>query len=70
MPGIQGCNRVSEDAFGRLEPCAVKVARTVLRGLGAGNRVWLPGIMDAKRATQSEPFVGQTRLGCCESASY
>jgi hypothetical protein len=25
-----------------LEPCAVKVARTVLRGLGAGNRVWLP----------------------------
>ena len=25
-----------------LEPCAVKVARTVLRGLGAGDRVWLP----------------------------
>ena len=25
-----------------LEPCAVKVACTVLRGLGAGNRVWLP----------------------------
>ena len=51
MPGIQGCNRVSEDAFGRFEPCAVKVARTVLRGLGAGNRVWLPGIVIAKRAT-------------------
>ena len=49
MPGIQGCNRVSEDAFGRLEPCAVKVARTVLRGLGAGNRVWLPGIVIAKK---------------------
>lgn len=26
----------------RLEPCAVKVASTVLRGLDAGNRVWLP----------------------------
>ena len=25
-----------------LEPCAVKAARTVLRGLDAGNRVWLP----------------------------
>ncbi len=25
-----------------LEPCAVKVARTVLRGLDAGDRVWLP----------------------------
>ena len=26
----------------RLEPCASKDACTVLRGLGAGNRVWLP----------------------------
>ena len=26
----------------RLEPCALKDACTVLRGLGAGNRVWLP----------------------------
>jgi hypothetical protein len=61
MPGIQGCNRVSEDAFGRLEPCAVKVARTVLRGLGAGNRVWLPGIVIVEREPQSEPFVVQAR---------
>jgi hypothetical protein len=28
-------------ALVRLEPCAVKVACTVLRGLGAGNRPWL-----------------------------
>ena len=26
-----------------LEPCEVKVSRTVLRGLGAGNSPWLPG---------------------------
>jgi hypothetical protein len=36
-------NRVSQDAFERLEPCGSKDPRTVLRGLGAGNRVWLPG---------------------------
>jgi hypothetical protein len=26
-----------------LEPCEAKVSRTVLRGLGAGNRAWLLG---------------------------
>ena len=26
-----------------LEPCAVKVACTVLRGLGVSNDLWLPG---------------------------
>ncbi|SEI26987.1 Helix-turn-helix domain of transposase family ISL3 [Paraburkholderia hospita] len=36
------CSRVSKDAFEWLEPCALKGARTVLRGLGAGNRVRLP----------------------------
>ena len=41
-PNTQWCNRVSKDAFGRLEPCASKDARTVLRGPGAGNRVRLP----------------------------
>jgi transposase len=35
-------SRMSKDVFERLEPCALKGARTVLRGLGAGNRVWLP----------------------------
>ena len=32
------CNR----GLARLEPCAVKVASTVLRGLGGGNVAWLP----------------------------
>lgn len=31
-----------KDVFERLEPCAPKGACTVLRGLGAGNRVRLP----------------------------
>ena len=35
-------NRVSLDAFERLEPCALKGASTVLRGLGTGNRARLP----------------------------
>jgi hypothetical protein len=34
-----GCRKMP---LQRLEPCAVKVASTVLRGLDAGNRVWLP----------------------------
>ena len=43
MPEIQECNRVSKDAFERLEPGGSKDSCTVLRGLGAGNRVGLPG---------------------------
>ena len=35
-------DRVSKDAFERLELSAGKLARSVLRGLGAGNRVRLP----------------------------
>ena len=31
-------------AFGMLEPCAGKLARTVLRGLGAGNSSRLPDL--------------------------
>ena len=34
-----GCRKMP---FERLEPCAPKGACTVPRGLGAGNRVWLP----------------------------
>ena len=34
--------RVPHGALSRLEPCAVKVARTVLRGLGGGNVTQLP----------------------------
>ena len=46
----EGCKLVSRRPNGRLchrglsrlEPCAVKVASTVLRGLGGGNATWLP----------------------------
>ena len=39
-------NRVSNDAFARLEPYGSKDPRTVLRGLSAGNRAWLPDFKD------------------------
>jgi len=35
-------HQVLRGAFSRLEPCAVKVARTVLRGRGGGNVTLLP----------------------------
>ena len=35
-------SRLCQRGLSRLEPCAVKVASTVLRGLGGGNVVWLP----------------------------
>jgi hypothetical protein len=46
----EGCKLVSRRPNGRLcrkglsrlEPCAVKVASTVLRGLGGGDATWLP----------------------------
>jgi hypothetical protein len=37
-----GAARPVKGAFGRLERCAVKVARTVLRGRGGGNAALLP----------------------------
>ena len=51
----EGCKLVSRRPNGRLchwglsrlEPCAVKVASTVLRGLGGGNVAWLPDPPDA-----------------------
>ena len=43
-PKTRLCIRVSKDAFERLEPYAGKLARTVLRGLGAGNRARLPDL--------------------------
>lgn len=42
MPKRKLYDRVSKDAFERLELSAGKLARSVLRGLGAGNRVRLP----------------------------
>ena len=41
-PKTKLCNRVSKDAFERLEPSAGKLACSVLRGQCAGNRVLLP----------------------------
>ena len=40
-----GCSyRVSQEAFERLEPCAVKIARTVLRGRERSNPLLLPDL--------------------------
>ena len=57
-PKMLLCNRVSKDAFERLEPYAGELARTVLRGLGAGNRARLPDPKDI--ATDSVWPRGQT----------
>ena len=45
MMSLNRSSRVSPQgtAFEMLEPCEVKVSRTVLRGLGAGNSPRLPG---------------------------
>jgi hypothetical protein len=37
-------DRLSKDTLPILKPDEVKVSRPVLRGLGAGNSPWLPGI--------------------------
>jgi hypothetical protein len=42
---------VSKDAFERLEPCGSKDPCTVLRGLDAGNRVWLPDSLNTGRVS-------------------
>jgi hypothetical protein len=36
---VTGCRQMP---LARLEPCGSKDPCTVLRGLGAGNRAWLP----------------------------
>ena len=51
----------------RLEPCAVKVASTVLRGLGASNRVRLPNwetavVCEDTRKHYAEPRFEATGL--------
>ena len=48
------CNR----GLTRLEPCAVKVASTVLRGLDGGNVVWLP---DPAGTPESRPRTATSR---------
>ena len=42
IPALLGCYRVLNGTLSMLEPCAVKVARRVLRGLGSGNTLRLP----------------------------
>jgi len=41
-----------------LEPCEAKVSRTVLRGLGAGNRAWLLG-QGGNRSSANALFLSQ-----------
>ena len=48
-------HRVPRGAFSRLEPCAVKVACTVLRGRGDGNVTSLP---DVRQAWRVAPMTG------------
>jgi hypothetical protein len=47
--------RVLRGALSRLEPCAVKVACTVLRGRGDGNVTSLP---DVRQAWRVAPMTG------------
>jgi hypothetical protein len=48
-------------AFGMLEPCAGKLARTVLRGLGAGNSSRLPDISTPFPVIEAHKIRGQYR---------
>jgi hypothetical protein len=51
-----------KDVFERLEPCAPKGACTVLRGLGAGNRVRLPDPRRSKARVLRENSFRNDRL--------
>ncbi|MBY0273417.1 MAG: MobA/MobL family protein, partial [Alphaproteobacteria bacterium] len=44
------------------EPCAVKVARTVLMGLGGGNTPWLPGVANSTLSQATKTFVGDKKM--------
>jgi len=56
-------HRVPCGAFSRLEPCAVKVACTVLRGRGDGNVTPLPdGYTTPSRTFVTPRLVGMQRL--------
>ena len=48
VKGVVRGHRVHYGALSRLERCAVKVARTVLRGRGGGNATPLPDISETE----------------------
>jgi hypothetical protein len=48
-------------ASDKLEPCAVKVASTVLRGEGGGNTPLLPGTGGVRALNQSEGGISMGR---------
>src|SRR2546425_1499034 len=55
-PQTQLCNRCPKMPLARLEPCGSKDPCTVLRGLGAGNRAWLPdSVPKENRAGNDRP---------------
>ena len=59
-------HRVLRGAFSRLEPCAVKVARTVLRGRGDGNVTLLPDYAPSLRSPWRAAVVGlEAAAGVC-----
>jgi hypothetical protein len=45
-----------------LEPCAGKLARTVLRGLGAGDSPRLPGVLIKKAEPEMTPLLSNTTV--------
>jgi hypothetical protein len=49
--------RPCDRGLSRLEPCAVKVASTVLRGLGGGNAAWLPDPATWARRVRSQAIL-------------
>lgn len=55
--------RVLHGALSRLEPCAMKVASTVLRGRGGGNVALLPDvdIFERRRREAGETDIGKAR---------
>jgi hypothetical protein len=60
-------NRVSKDAFARLEPYGSKDPRTVLRGLSAGNRAWLPDFISQKNIPNHRQALSFLRSNLAEN---
>lgn len=62
---VTGCRKMP---LQRLEPCASKDARTVLRGLGAGNRARLPDggeCFSPRSSTGSRLYSSARKPDCC-----
>jgi hypothetical protein len=62
---VAGCRKMP---LARLEPCGSKDPCTVLRGLGAGNRAWLPDFVVAAESSGKRPLTRRPAPGDHDAA--